>query len=36
MSSLDNVIQKTSFERNAAIVACKEAANESDENQEAF
>lgn len=32
---LDDVIQKTGFERNAAIVACKEAANENDETRKA-
>ena len=35
-ASLDNVIQKTSFGRNAAIVACKEAANENDESRKRF
>lgn len=34
--SLDDVIQKTNFERNAAIVACKEAANENDESRKRF
>ena len=33
---LDDVIQKTGFERNAAIVACKEAANENDESRKRF
>ena len=33
---LDDVIQKASFERNAAIVACKEAANENDETRKRF
>ena len=33
---LDDVIQKTGFERNAAIVACKEAANENDETRKRF
>ena len=35
-SVLDDVIQKTGFERNAAIVACKEAANENDESRKRF
>ncbi|MEN8131298.1 MAG: type I restriction endonuclease subunit R, partial [Pseudomonadota bacterium] len=35
-STLDDVIQKTGFERNAAIVACKEAANENDESRKRF
>ncbi|MCJ7602952.1 MAG: DUF3387 domain-containing protein, partial [Desulfobulbaceae bacterium] len=35
-ASLDNVIHKTGFERNAAIVACKEAANENDETRKRF
>jgi type I restriction enzyme, R subunit len=35
-ASLDAVIQKTGFERNAAIVACKEAANENDESRKRF
>ncbi|MBU2766833.1 type I restriction endonuclease subunit R [Acidithiobacillus ferrivorans] len=35
-ASLDDVIQKTSFGRNAAIVACKEAANENDESRKRF
>ncbi|MEJ2652660.1 MAG: HsdR family type I site-specific deoxyribonuclease, partial [Gammaproteobacteria bacterium] len=34
--SLDDVIQKTGFERNAAIVACKEAANYNDESRKRF
>jgi type I restriction enzyme, R subunit len=34
--SLDEVIQRTGFERNAAIVACKEAANENDETRKRF
>ena len=34
--SLDDVIQKTGFERNAAIVACKEVANENDETRKRF
>ena len=34
--SLDDVIQKTGFELNAAIVACKEAANENDETRKRF
>jgi type I restriction enzyme R subunit len=33
---LDDVIQKTGFARNAAIVACKEAANENDETRKRF
>ena len=33
---LDHVIRKTGFERNAAIVACKEAANENDETRKRF
>ena len=33
---LDDVIQKTNFERNAAIVACKEVANENDESRKRF
>ncbi len=35
-ASLDAVIQKTGFSRNAAIVACKEAANENDETRKRF
>ena len=35
-SALDDVIQKTGFERNAAIVVCKEAANENDESRKRF
>lgn len=35
-ASLDDVIGKTGFERNAAIVACKEAANENDETRKRF
>ena len=35
-ASLDDVIDKTGFERNAAIVACKEAANENDETRKRF
>lgn len=35
-ASLDDVIQKSGFERNAAIVACKEAANENDESRKRF
>ena len=35
-ASLDDVIQKTGFERNAAIVACKEAVNENDESRKRF
>lgn len=35
-ASLDDVISKTGFERNAAIVACKEAANENDETRKRF
>ncbi len=33
---LGNIIQNTGFERNAAIVACKEAANENDEARKRF
>ena len=33
---LDDVIHKKGFERNAAIVACKEAANENDETRKRF
>lgn len=35
-ASLDDVIQMTGFERNAAIVTCKEAANENDESRKRF
>ncbi|MCC6207513.1 MAG: type I restriction endonuclease subunit R [Gammaproteobacteria bacterium] len=35
-ASLDDVIQKMGFDRNAAIVACKEAANENDESRKRF
>jgi type I restriction enzyme R subunit len=35
-ATLDDVIQKTGFERNAAIGACKEAANENDETRKRF
>ncbi len=35
-AALDDVIQKTGFERNAAIVSCKEAANENDESRKRF
>ena len=35
-ASLDDIITKTGFERNAAIVAAKEAANENDENRKRF
>jgi type I restriction enzyme R subunit len=35
-ASLDSIIQKTGFGRNAAIVACKEAANENDESRKRF
>lgn len=35
-AALDDVIQKTGFERNAAIVACKEAVNENDESRKRF
>ena len=35
-ASLDDVIGKTGFERNAAIVACKEAVNENDETRKGF
>ncbi len=33
---LEDVIQKTGFDRNAAILACKEAANENDETRKRF
>ncbi|MEL6049142.1 type I restriction endonuclease subunit R [Methanothrix soehngenii] len=33
---LDDIIHKTGFERNAAIAACKEAANENDETRKRF
>ena len=33
---LDHVIRKAGFERNAAIVACKEAANQNDETRKRF
>jgi len=35
-ASLDGVIHKTGFDRNAAIVACKEAANDNDETRKRF
>jgi type I restriction enzyme R subunit len=35
-ASLDDIIGKTGFERNAAIVAAKEAANENDETRKRF
>jgi type I restriction enzyme R subunit len=35
-ASLDDIILKTSFERNAAIIAAKEAANENDETRKRF
>ena len=35
-ASLEDVIRKTGFERNAAIVACKEAANDNDEARKRF
>ena len=35
-SSLDDVIRTAGFERNAAIVACKEAANSNDESRKRF
>lgn len=35
-AALDDVIQMSGFERNAAIVACKEAANENDESRKRF
>jgi len=35
-TTLDAVIQKTGFDRNAAIVVCKEAANENDESRKRF
>ena len=33
---LDDIIQKTGFQRNAAIAACKEAVNENDETRKRF
>ena len=33
---LDDVVRRAGFERNAAIVACKEAANENDESRKRF
>lgn len=35
-ADINNVIAKAGFERNAAIVACKEAANENDESRKRF
>ena len=35
-ASLDDIIQKTGFQRNAAILAAKEAANENDETRKRF
>lgn len=35
-TTLNAVIQKTGFDRNAAIVACKEAVNENDESRKRF
>jgi type I restriction enzyme R subunit len=35
-ASLDDIIQKTGFECNAAIIVCKEAANENDESRKRF
>ena len=35
-ASLDDIIQKTGFPRNAAIIAAKEAANDSDETRKRF
>jgi len=35
-ASLDNIINKTGFERNAAIINAKEAANENDETRKRF
>ena len=35
-ASLDNIITKTGFDRNAAIMAAKEAANENDETRKRF
>jgi type I restriction enzyme, R subunit len=35
-ASLDDIIEKTGFERNAAILAAKEAANENDETRKRF
>ena len=33
---LDDIIEKTGFQRNAAIIACKEAVNENDETRKRF
>ncbi|MHC1729696.1 MAG: type I restriction endonuclease subunit R [Syntrophobacteraceae bacterium] len=35
-ASLDDIVEKTGFERNAAIMAAKEAANENDETRKRF
>ncbi len=35
-ASLDDIIEKTSFARNAAILAAKEAANDNDETRKHF
>ncbi len=35
-AGLDDVIERSGFQRNAAIVACKEAANENDETRKRF
>lgn len=35
-AALDDVIHKSGFERNAAIIVCKEAANENDESRKRF
>jgi len=35
-ASLDDIIQKDGFQRNSAIVACKEAANQNDESRKRF
>jgi len=35
-ASLDNIINNTGFERNSAILAAKEAANENDETRKRF
>ncbi|MEA2003424.1 MAG: type I restriction endonuclease subunit R, partial [archaeon] len=35
-ASLDDIIRKTGFERNAAIMACKDAANKNDETRKRF
>jgi len=35
-ASLDNIISKTGFDRNAAIISCKEAANKNDKTRKRF